>query len=301
MRAASLGLLAALAFAGAAPGADADPNRLFADSRLIVRERFSDEVVGRGPDLFLIPGAAASRAVWRAAAERLRAHYRLHLIQVAGFAGEPARANATGEVVGPTTEAIEAYLVEEKLTPAVLVGHSLGGSMVLELAERHPEHVHRAMLVETPAFTGAGPGVSTAEEARPAASALRASVIKGGAPLVSILTGLSEAMATAQADQKAVLAWGLASDPAVVAQAFYDDMVLDLRPGLPDLKAALVVLYADPVLEERPNDPQKARYEGFYGSAPAVKLVRIQGSRHYVMLDRPEAFAAALDRFLAAP
>ena len=51
-----LGLMAALTLAGAAAAqTPADPNRLFADSKIVVRDRFSDEIVGKGPDLILIP------------------------------------------------------------------------------------------------------------------------------------------------------------------------------------------------------------------------------------------------------
>src|SRR5450432_17883 len=112
-----------------------DANRLFADSRLMVGDRISVEVIGAGPDLIFIPGLASSRETWRASAERLRGRFRLHLIQVAGFAGEPARANATGDVLIPTAEAIDAYIVETKLAPATLIGHSLGGTIALYLAE----------------------------------------------------------------------------------------------------------------------------------------------------------------------
>ena len=56
------GIAAALLLAGAAVAQPAaDPNRLFADSRLVVRDRFSDEIVGKGPDLVFIPGLASSR------------------------------------------------------------------------------------------------------------------------------------------------------------------------------------------------------------------------------------------------
>src|SRR5450755_2169785 len=68
--------------------AAADANRLFADSRLIVRDRISVEVIGAGPDLLFTPGLASPREPCRPPAERLRGRYRLHLIQVAGFAGE---------------------------------------------------------------------------------------------------------------------------------------------------------------------------------------------------------------------
>ena len=98
-------LAAAVAFTVLAASATAqtptDPNRLFADSKLVVRDRFSDEIVGKGPDLVFIPGLSSSRATWKATAERLRGRRRLHLIQIAGFSGEPARANATGDDLIP--------------------------------------------------------------------------------------------------------------------------------------------------------------------------------------------------------
>jgi pimeloyl-ACP methyl ester carboxylesterase len=124
----------------------------------VVRDRFSDEIVGHGPDLVFIPGLASSRDTWKATAARLKAHYRLHLIQVAGFAGEPARANAQGPVVIPTAEAIDAYLVEQHLAPAIVIGHSLGGTIVLYLAEHHPADLKKALMVDSlPFYARTGP------------------------------------------------------------------------------------------------------------------------------------------------
>src|SRR5580698_7839525 len=65
-------------------------------STVVTRDRFSDEIVGAGPGLIFIPGLASSRDTWKATAERLKAHYRVHLIQVAGFAGETSRGNTSG-------------------------------------------------------------------------------------------------------------------------------------------------------------------------------------------------------------
>lgn len=98
-----------------------------------MRVPLSDEIIGKGPDIILIPGLASSRDTWKGQIDALASHYRVHLIQVAGFAGEPSRSNAVGAVAVPTAEAINAYLVSRHLTPAVLVGHSLGGTMTLYL------------------------------------------------------------------------------------------------------------------------------------------------------------------------
>src|ERR1700742_3245896 len=139
--------LAAAVSIGAARAAD-DPNRLYSDSTLMTRDRFSDEIVGTGPDLVFIPGLASSRLTWKAIAERLKAHYRLHLIQLAGFAGEPVRANAAGEVLIPTAEAIDAYMVEQHLPPATIIGHSLGGTTALYLAVHHGDHLKKVLIVD---------------------------------------------------------------------------------------------------------------------------------------------------------
>jgi pimeloyl-[acyl-carrier protein] methyl ester esterase len=88
-------------------------------SHTIVLDRFSDEIIGKGPDIILIPGLASSRDTWKGQIGALASHYRIHLIQVAGFAGEPSRSNATGAVVVPTAEAIDAYLVSQHLAPAI--------------------------------------------------------------------------------------------------------------------------------------------------------------------------------------
>jgi len=85
--AAAFGLSARTTFAqpAAAPSID---TRLYKEGPLIVRDRFSVEVVGKGPDLIFVPGLSSSRETWKVTADRLRGRYRLHLFQLAGFAGE---------------------------------------------------------------------------------------------------------------------------------------------------------------------------------------------------------------------
>ncbi|WP_372784399.1 alpha/beta hydrolase [Phenylobacterium sp.] len=298
-------LLAALAvvlmLAAPAAAQTPDPNRLFADSKIVVRDHFSDEVVGKGPDVVFIPGLASSRATWKATAERLRGHYRLHLIQIAGFAGEPARANAAGDVLVPTAEAIDAYLVQEKLTPAVLIGHSLGGTTILYLAEKHPEHLKKAMMVDAIPFMGVLFGAKDADAVRPMAAQTRDMMAKGGPGYASGLTPMVKGMVSREPDQQTVIGWGLASDPSVVGRAAYDDFTLDLRPDLAGLKTRLTLLYPDNKPSGAPTAAVDAQYQAAYAAAPVVKLVRIDDAKHFIMLDQPQAFAAALDAFLAQP
>jgi pimeloyl-[acyl-carrier protein] methyl ester esterase len=292
----------ALAATAAATQPAADPNRLFPDSKLVVRDRFSDEIVGKGPDLVFIPGLASSRSTWKASAERLRGRYRVHLLQVAGFAGEPARANASGEFLAPTAEAIDAYLVEQKLSPAVVVGHSLGGTMILYLAQHHPDHLKKALVVDSLPFLAtmmAGPD-ATVEKVAPMAAKMRdAMIASAGKPTTAEqLEPQMSYMSKTPADRHRVAEWGVASDRAVVARAMYEDTLLDLRPGLSAITTPIVLLYPDYVPLGMPAGAAKARYAGAYATAKSVNVKEIGDSAHFIMFDNPPAFDAALDAFL---
>jgi pimeloyl-ACP methyl ester carboxylesterase len=297
-----LAAAAAAALAIAAPAAaQADPNKLFADSRVVVRDRFSDEIVGKGPDLVFIPGLSSSRATWKATAERLRGKYRLHLINIAGFAGEPARANAEGEVFAPTIEAIDAYLVQQKLTPAVVVGHSLGGSMVIYLAQKHPDHLKKAMVVDSMPFLAlamVGPQ-ATSESVKPMATMMRDGMAKGGEAYAQGVKVQVARMAASDADKAMIADWGLASDPGVSARAFYDLLLLDQRPGMAAIATPITLLYPDNAKAGGTGAMMDGYYRAAFRDGHTVTLKRIDGAQHFIMLDQPQAFADALDAFLA--
>ena len=68
-------------------------------------------MIGSGPDVILIPGLASSREVWRPLATRLAATHRVHLVQLAGFAGEPWN-HGDGPFVAPEVEELARYIAE---------------------------------------------------------------------------------------------------------------------------------------------------------------------------------------------
>ncbi|MBU1374368.1 MAG: alpha/beta hydrolase [Alphaproteobacteria bacterium] len=297
------GLTAAMILAAPATATPKDPNKLFSDSKIVVRDRFSVEVAGKGPDIVFIPGLTSGRATWKASADRLRATHRVHLIQIAGFAGEPARANKDGDVFVPTAEAIDAYLVDRKLGPVTVVGHSLGGSMALYLAQKHPEHVKRVMVVDSMPFLAQmfGGAQMTPESAKPMATAMRDGMAQGGETYAAGLKRQIGQMAKGDADKQMITDWGLTSDPTVAGRAMYDLLLLDQRPGLSQTKVPLTVVYPDNAPAGAKAGMMDGYYAGAYKPAPAVTLKRVDASLHFVMLDQPQAFAEALDAFLSQP
>lgn len=278
-----------------------DPNRLFGDSTLWIGDRISVEVVGKGPDVVIVPGLSSSRTTWKRTAERLRSRYRLHLVQVAGFAGEAPRANANGPVVEPTAEAIDAYIVANKLSPAVYVGHSLGGTMGLYLAQKHPDHYRRVMAVDSLPFFGVlqGGPAATPDTLRPQVEKMRQQMSGGRAMTAEQMKGMAMAMAKSAEGQSEIASAGSRSTGVVVANAMAEDTLLDLRPGLAAMTTPVTLVYPFDAAMGMPEAMWDGLYKGQYAPLKTLTMVRVDDSRHFIMFDQPAKFDSALDAFLA--
>ena len=265
-------------------------------------DRVHVAVEGQGPDVIFIPGLSSSPAVWQGTVDHLNGAYRVHRIHVQGFAGAPAEGNATGPVAAPVAEEIARYIREQGLTKPAVVGHSMGGTMGMMLAARHPDLVGKLMVVDMIPFMGAmfGPPGTTAESVVPVADQVYAA--QSASPRDQYLTQARAAvtgMIKTEAARTGPLADVEASDQQVSASAFRELIVTDLRPELSKITAPVEVLYVkfnDPRMTDAITD---AIYQMSFAALPGAKLKRIDDSAHFIMLDQPQAFYGDLDAFLA--
>jgi pimeloyl-ACP methyl ester carboxylesterase len=157
----------------------------------------------------------------------------------------------------------------------------------------HPERVGRLMIVDSLPFFGVlmGPG-TTVESVRPMAASMRDTIRNATAP-----SDAPPNMSNSPAGTAQVTAWSQAADRKVVAEALYEDLQSDLRPDVAHFSRPITMLY--PV----PNPQTEAMVAKLYGDAYAadsrVKLVPIPNSYHFIMLDQPARFRAAVEDFIA--
>jgi pimeloyl-ACP methyl ester carboxylesterase len=95
-----------------------------------------------------------------------------------------------------------------------------------------------------------------------------------------------------------VTTWVAASDRVVVGRAMYEDMLTDARPQLPQIQAKTTVLYAFDSTMGVPPAMVDSLYAAAYRDLAGVKLKRIEGGYHFIMLDQPDAFLREVDAFL---
>ncbi|MRL70277.1 alpha/beta fold hydrolase [Brevundimonas sp. SPF441] len=259
-----------------------------------------------GRDIILIPGLSSSPEVWQGTVDHLGAGWRIHRIHVQGFAGAPAEGNAQGStpspVAAPVAEEIARYIREQGLTKPVVVGHSMGGSIGMMLAARHPDAVGKLMVVDMIPFMGAmfaAPGAS-AESVTPVADQIWAA--QANSPreaYVAQATTSINGMINTESRRAEALEDMRESDQKVSAAAFRELITTDLRPELSKITAPTEVVYAkfnDPRMTPQITD---SIYRMSFANLKDAQLKRIDDSAHFIMFDQPQAFYADLDAFLA--
>lgn len=269
-----------------------------------IHVRVDGDVGGR--DIILIPGLSSSPEIWQGTVDHLGAGWRVHRIHVQGFAGAPAEGNAQGAtpspVAAPVAEEIARYIREKGLSKPVVVGHSMGGTIGMMLAARHPDAVGKLMVVDMIPFMGAmfaAPGAS-AESVTPVADQIWAA--QANSPreaYVAQATTSINGMINTESRRAEALEDMRESDQKVSAAAFRELITTDLRPELSKITAPTEVVYAkfnDPRMTPQITD---SIYRMSFANLKDAQLKRIDNSAHFIMFDQPQAFYADLDAFLA--
>lgn len=290
-----LAVIAALGLVACASAQSADSARSFSSDRISVVTR------GSGPDVIFIPGLSSHRDVWAQTADALDDRYTVHLVQLNGFGGFPAEGNAEGPVAAPVADEIARYIDEAGLARPAVIGHSMGGTMGMMLAARHPDSVGKLMVVDMIPWMGAmfGPPGATAESVRPVADQVRAGMMAAPADQTSVAEQTIATMIRTESARAQHVEYSRLSNRATSANAFHELIVTDLRPELTNITAPVTVLFVIP-----PNAPiTPEQYEGYvrmsYANLPNARIVKIKDSWHFIMIDQFDRFMSEVNTFLA--
>jgi pimeloyl-ACP methyl ester carboxylesterase len=289
--------------AAADPGITS-PNRSFAIGDM----RF--DRYGRGePALILIPGLSMGSWTWQAAISAFSSDHAVYAATLAGFDGMPP---STPPYIDQADTAVMQLITQERLTKPVVIGHSVGGHLALRLVEEHSDLLGGVILVDaTPYFPPLQAG-QTAEQRAQGIAQLAEGIASAPDWLYEDQTRATvSGMVTDAKQVDNVVQHSLRSDRATLARVTSEMSNEDLRPGL--VKIAAPVLVVAPVSAQAPymNDALRALtpdqltdtvrnyYAQQYLGARTVTVQTIANSKHFIMLDQPDALNAAIKAFLA--
>ena len=241
------------------------------------------DVRGEGdPALVFVHCWACDRHLWDGPAATLASRYQVVTLDLAGH-GESGRSRrewtigAFGEDVCAVVEAVD-------LRRAVLVGHSLGGPVVLEAAIRMPDRVAAIVPVDTLLHVGE---TVTPEEVEGFLASFRSDYKAATEKF------LREWMFVPGSDPdliRKLVAQASSAPPEIAIDTLRHAWLYDSRPALRQIKVPIRALNAD----KYPTHLDAAR-----AAAPQFDGVVMTGVGHYPMLEDPQRFERILEKIIA--
>lgn len=257
------------------------------------------EVVGQGRPVVMIPGLNSAASVWAETCAALQPGVQCHIVQLPGFAGAPAVATENFRLA--MRDRLLAYLDDRQLAQPVVMGHSLGGALALQMAAEKPGRIERLVIVDSLPFLAGLRGM-TPEAARGMAAGMRQQML--GATKEQWEAGTRQGaggMSRTPANVERVVAWGLASDRATTAQAMSELWAEDLRPLLPRITTPTLVLGAWAAYEPlgATLDSTRGIFEAQYAGLKGAKVAMSQRGHHFLMWDDADWLVGEVKGFLA--
>ena len=255
---------------------------------------------GKGRTLVFLPGLGCPPEVWTEVTNTLSNHYRCVQVGIGGFAGSPASGSFR---IDALVQAIGDVLSTGQPGHPILIGHSFGGFLALQVAARYPNRLSGLLIVDAYPFPMGAlqPGMSP-EQARAQAQKLQQIFEQLPDPAFRTQEAASLAAAVRDEARRAqILDWICRTNRAIYAQGLAAQLGSDLREILPRITAPALVLGTWPSGQSlgwnRENTEQRLadQYKGL-----ARLQVRVhESARHFIMFDDPAGLIRTIQEFAA--
>ncbi len=257
--------------------------------------------VGKGPPILFLHGLGGSWKDWAANLTFFHTSYRAMAIDFPGFgdSDKPERDYS----IGWFTAIVDKFLQERKFEPAVIVGHSMGALVAINLAAQSPARVKNLVVVDAVGIGEKADFLSYALTKKIMGPESRFETIEG--LLRGEFKSMVEDFIQRQKPKTAKEFFGslpkspftgkpfLPMTPSVQMSASIIDF--DLRPQLAAIRQPTLILWGakDPVAPPQDAPLLKTRI-------PHASLKVLDQCGHSPMQDQPELFNQEVEKFLQA-
>jgi N-formylmaleamate deformylase len=229
-----------------------------------VASPFVVRTTGTGRAVILLPDLGMPPEAWETTVAHLSPKYQVHVLEVAGFSGAP---EVPGPLMPQLREALVRYLTDHHLEGAVLVGMLFGATVAYWVAATEPTLVGGVVAVDTPVSRFDG---TIAPEAEVGREVVRRATPDAFAGMIRRRYGQllnDQALAATLAEQAG------RSSQRVVAEAFYDSLTRDLRPGITRIRAPVLSLLTTENVPPAERAEQQAAFRAELAPIPRHEVV----------------------------
>lgn len=237
---------------------------------------------GQGsPPLMLVHGMAGDASFWASTMRALGSSYRLVIPELRGHGRSSPSPEGDYSIEGCADD-LAAVIGELALERLILVGHSFGASVAMELAGRMPDRVAGLLLLDA-----AGDFSYVPPEAL---RGFMAGLAHDGHYAETVEGAFEVALGGATADTERRVRAAILAAPRSVIRGMYDSLLRYRPTRAIDRFPGPVLLVTAPV-----NSASFALHE----LRQALPRHAMTGVSHWVMMDHPGAVAGLVEEFLA--
>jgi pimeloyl-ACP methyl ester carboxylesterase len=247
---------------------------------------------GSGKPVLFLPGFSCPGRIWNKTIAQLPAGFRSYTVTYAGFGGVAPIAMPWYESL---KKELKDFIVKQNLQNLSIVGHSMGGTLAMDLASELPDRITKLLLVDAiPCIREVMmPGVSPDQIIYDSPYSTQLMKMDDAA-LKQYALMMAGNMATKKSDIDSLVNYVIISDRKTYVNGFIDLLKLDLRNNLPLIKADVLIMAAPFPTKEIVQH----NYENQFASLKKKEIIFPANSKHFIMFDQPTWFYELTNSFL---
>lgn len=247
---------------------------------------------GKGRPIVFLPGFTCPGTVWNDCIEKLKGTYAVHIVSYAGFDG-------LAPIKMPWYSAIKQelidYIKDNQLQDISIVGHSMGGTLGLDIAASMPTEIKKLLVVDgLPCMRNLMMPGTSAEQMKYDNPYNKQQINMDAKSFAKNVSYFAKGLTNDSIKREVIMQWMIKADRETYVYGYTDLLKLDLRPDLKNIQAKVLVIAAsfpDATAVQKTLDSQFKNL--------AVKTLTIApNSNHFVFFDQPEWFYAQMNNFL---
>ena len=250
------------------------------------------ETIGQGKPILFLPGFTTPGSIWKETVENLTLERKSYLVSYAGFNGnEPIEMPWYSSIKNSIIE----YIKLNNLSDIIIIGHSMGGNLAVDIASELPDNVSKIIIVEALPCMREVMMPNVPAESLYYDSPYNEQMLSMDDQQFNKMAAMMASNMTFNKDKEDVLSnWILAADRKTWVYGFTDLLKLDLRNVLDKVKCETLILGASfPDVKIA-----KANYESQYSNLSNKTILMASNSKHFLMFDQPEWFYKTVNDFL---
>ncbi|MEQ8473450.1 MAG: alpha/beta hydrolase [Marinoscillum sp.] len=253
---------------------------------------FDVKVSGKGQPVIFLPGFTCPGEVWDQTITNMDGKFKTHQFTYAGFGG-------VSEIAlpwyGTLVAEISAYIESNKLKNVVLIGHSMGGMLAIDLAAKHPDRIAKMIMVDAlPCIREIMMPQFTAEQIT-FDNPYNNQMMAASDSALRVTAGyMAMGMSNSTEKHEQLINYILQSDRETYVYGYTELLKLDLRDKLASIPAQTLILGADYPSKEAviPN------FEKQFNALKNKEIKIANNSKHFIMFDQAEWFYQEVNNFL---